>query len=76
MEWVSVVSGVAAGATATATLGRWIWRRLVNSVADALERLRADVSRQSVPPEIIAEIQRTLAAIEEQLERLSSPRSK
>ena len=50
--WVSVVSGVVSSVIGVSAIGRIIWRRLVNAVADRLDKLQRtadDVHRQVTP---------------------------
>ena len=76
--WISVVSGVVSSVVGVAALGRLIWRRLVNAVADRLDQLqrttemvqRQVTSNGGESHELATRVARIEASVSELLRRL------
>lgn len=43
-DWGTIVGGAAAGATVSAILVRWVWKRFVNAVIEAIRRIEQQVT--------------------------------
>lgn len=65
--WESALEGVGAGITASVVAGRAIWRWLVNSVAEAVDQLRKEMT----PPGSDTTTGETLADIRDLLRQIA-----
>lgn len=65
--WETALEGVGAGVGASVVIGRAAWRWLVNSVAEAVDELR----REMTPPGSDATTGQTLADIRDLLRRIA-----